>query len=106
MKIVILICAALVVLAFFTGCATVSRSDSTLIQPLLDKLLPADFSGPIDVEHSNQFFTISIQAGNVRKQDGRWVWDWLSYERKSHFPIFSGLTWSSTGKVHLGQPPK
>jgi hypothetical protein len=102
-----LILAALIV-AFFAGCATAGRTqstDATLIQGVLDKMLPPDFAGPIDVSHVNQYFTIAIKAGNVhRNADGKWTWDWLEYERNSHFPLFSGLTWSSTGKVRLGNP--
>lgn len=102
-----LILAALAV-AFFAGCATTAKTGAApvpLVQGVLDKLLPADFAGPVDVSEVNQYFTITIKAGNVhRTADGKWTWDWLEYERNSHFPIFSGLTWGSTGKLRLGSP--
>lgn len=95
-------------LGFVTGCATVSATgeDSKIVQAVLEKLLPSTFVGPVHLEHRNQYFDLTVDADNVRKgADGQWVWDSLTYERQSHFPIFSGLTWSSTGKVRLGAKP-
>lgn len=107
MKTLLLVSLAAALVAFLAGCATATtqRSDSSLIQTVFEKMLPADFSGPVKLEHRNQYFTITIEAGAVRRVGERWTWDWLTYERQSHFPIFSGLTWSSTGKVRLGTPP-
>lgn len=101
-----LILAALAV-AFFAGCATAVKSPAsgTMLQGVLDKIVPADYAGPAEFSESNQYFTITIKAGNLhRATDGKWTWDWLEYERNSHFPIFSGLTWGSTGKVRFGTP--
>jgi hypothetical protein len=95
------------ILGFFTGCATASKGDAedaNLIQRIFTKLLPADFAGPVHLEHRNQYFSITIDGVNVRQVDGRWTWDALSYARNSHFPLFSGVTWSSSGRVNLGPP--
>lgn len=73
------------------------------IQKILDDVLAPSFTGPAHFSHTNDYFSVIIDAGNLRRVEGRWSWDWLEYERQSHFPIFSGLTWSSTGKVRVGQ---
>lgn len=93
-----------------SGCATASsstQSDASLIQSVMTKLIPSDFSGPIELTHTDQYFSISIRGENVRRNsDGKWTWDWLEYDRSSHFPVFSGVQWSSTGKVRLGKSGK
>lgn len=103
-----LLLSLIAIAAFLTGCATATRgtqSDATLIQSVLDKLLPADFNGPIELSHANQYFDLTIRGADVHKNaGGQWTWTWLEYERNSHFPIFSGVQWSSSGKVRLGNP--
>lgn len=103
---VALLLAAAAVL-FLAGCVTGRRAsaDGPLIQTVLAAMLPADFAGPVHLEHRNQYFTIVIDAANVRRVDDKWTWEWLEYERTSSIPLFSGVTWSSTGKVRLGAPP-
>ena len=107
MKTILLASLALCLVAFLAGCATASaqKSDASLVQSVLGKMLPGDFAGPVHLEHRNQYFTIVIDAGDVRRVGDKWTWRWLTYERNSHFPLFSGLAWSSTGKVRLGAAP-
>lgn len=103
----ILIAIVAVAAAFLTGCATASsgaQGEAALVQTVLSKMLPSDFSGPVELTHSNQYFVISIKGVGVRKNaDGKWAWDKLEYERSSHFPLIAGVQWSSTGKIVLGQ---
>lgn len=100
---------AALALAFLAGCATraVASSEESLVQALLDKVLDPTWVGDADIERHDSYFDWHVTAGNLHRnqETGRWTWDWLVYERKSHFPLFSGLTWSSTGKVRLGSPP-
>lgn len=98
---------AVAALLFLSGCITGRRAsaDGPLIVTVLDAMLPADFSGPVHLEHRNQYFTIVIDGADVHRVEGKWTWTWLEYERTSSIPLFSGVTWSSTGKVRLGSPP-
>lgn len=101
--------AALVfVLGFVSGCATAASTgdDGRLVQRILSAILPPDFSGPVSFRRSDMLMDWDIQAGGVRRntETGLWTWDWLTYERKSHFAIVSGLSWNSTGVVRLGSP--
>ncbi len=108
MKLLVIAILATACVAFLAGCvsSTATRGDASLIQSLFDKLLPADFTGPARLEHRNQYFRIVIDAGDVRRVGDSWTWSWLEYTRESSFPIFSGLTWGSSGKVRLGTPPE
>jgi hypothetical protein len=94
-------------LGFLSGCASSSAAggEAKILQRVLSEVLPPDFSGPVHLEHRNQYFDLAIDAGGVRQAGGVWQWDWLEYERKSHFPLFSGLAWASSGRVRLGARP-
>jgi hypothetical protein len=93
----------LVLLLAGAGCASRPADSGSFIQGVLNAVLPDDFKGPAQFSHANQYFTIDVTAGGLAKVNGRWTYTWLEYDRKSHFPIFSGLTWGSTGKVRLGE---
>lgn len=102
MKNTIRILAACAALAL-TGCASVPGGDGERItvQKALDAVLPPGFSGPAHVSHRNAYFDISIDAGGLKRTEKGWTWEWLTYERNSHFPL-----WSSTGKISLGKTPQ
>lgn len=90
------------------GCVSRAASksnpeDAKLIQQACEAVLPATFTGPAKFTHHNQYFEIEIEAEGLRRVDGAWSFTWLHYKRTSHFPIFSGLTWSSTGEITLGK---
>lgn len=102
------ICLACAVVALVASCATVPKakdSDFSLVQTLLDVALSDNFTGNFSLQRSHQYIDWDIRAGNLRKENGKWAFDWLTYERRAHFPIFSGLTWSSTTKGAFGSPP-
>lgn len=92
----------LICLVLQPGCVSASSAtaDAGLLQGVLDKVLPADFNGPAHVSHRNAYFDITIDAGGLHRTEKGWTWTWLTYERNSHFPI-----WSSSGVVTLGTKP-
>jgi hypothetical protein len=96
--------AAMSLLCLLFGCQSAPQATS-LIEKVLNAALPDTHTGAAKFSHANQYFTIEIEAAGLRKENGRWSYTWLTYERKSHFPIFSGLTWGSTGKITLGTKP-
>jgi hypothetical protein len=98
------ILAAMSLITLLFGCQS-APSGASLIERVLNAALPETHNGPAKFSHANQYFTIDVEAEGLKKENGRWVYTWLTYERKSHFPIFSGVTWASTGKVTLGTRP-
>ncbi len=107
MKFLIPLFLAALALAFLAGCVTrPGASEHSLLQGVLDKFIAPEWQGDAEFVRTDQYLDWDVKVGNLRKtKDGRWTWDWLVYERKSHFPIFAGMTWNSTGKVRLGSPP-
>lgn len=78
---VVLLC-----LALAPGCASVSGgNDAALIQRLLDRALPANFTGDASFEHKNSYLDFQISGRNLRRVDGQWKWDSLSYRRNGRF---------------------
>ena len=88
------------VLLVAPGCGVVPRKsgpgDGALIQRLLDYMLPADFRGDAVLDHNNPWVDVVIDAGDLRRENGRWVWDWLRYRRNGR---------GSHGYITLGSPP-
>ncbi|MBX3751390.1 MAG: hypothetical protein KF897_15030 [Opitutaceae bacterium] len=108
MKTILLLGIACLLVGFLTGCVTAKKTsapDMQLIQAALDVGVPPTHTGYANFVHANQYFEITIEADGLRRDEAGWHFTWLTYERKSHFPIFSGLTWSSTGKITLGKKP-
>lgn len=110
MKTFILLALACFLIGYLTGCQTVKDTPSakvhgTVIQVVLTKALDPSHTGYAKFVHANQYFTIVVEADGLKCEDGVWRYTWLTYNRQSHFPIFSGLTWSSTGEVTLGKKP-
>jgi len=103
----ILVLLASLILTGLTGCVTkgATGDDVTLIQRACDAALPKAFTGYAKFAHKNQYFDLTIEADGLKRDDTGWHWTWLTYQRTSHFPIFSGLTWSSTGEITLGRKP-
>lgn len=82
-----------------SGCGSVPTGTTTrpaLIQRALDMVLPPGFKGDAHVEHSNPYFGFTIDAGNLRRGDQGWEFDWLVFDRH-------GFT---NGKTRLGKPPR
>jgi len=101
---------AILVIAL-TGCASMNKTTTeffdyiTLVRDSFNKLLPPDFSGPVDISRNDSYFDISIKAGNLhRNPDGLWTWDWVEYQRKTHIPWFSGAQWASDVHFKIGAP--
>lgn len=72
-----------------TGC--VSSDQSGKVQNFLNTALPSEFTGDAHVEHFNPWFDITIDAGGLRKTNGRWEWDSLNYIRHDRF-THGGIT--------------
>lgn len=89
----------LIACLFITGCTSITgsatASDAAYISTLLDKVLPADFSGAVHVEHKNPYFDFTIDAGGLHRTDKGWTWVWLKYHRSGRF---------SEGRITLGTP--
>lgn len=95
--------------AFFAGCRSKPNSapqDTVLVQRALDAIVPRSHEGYFKGVHKNQYFDLEVEADGLKwSETAGWTWTWLTYNRTSHFPLFSGLTWSSTGQVTLGRKP-
>lgn len=77
-----------------------------VVQAALTALLPADFSGPANIERHDGYVDISLKAGELKRgADGRWGWPWIHYTRKTHIPWFSGMTWQSQVDIAFGVEP-
>lgn len=110
MKTTIILTFVALALGFLTGCQTAKSSNGTkmhgsVIQVALSSVLPSTHTGYAKFVHANQYFTLSVEADGLECVEGVWKYTWLTYNRQSHFPIFSGLTWASTGDVTLGKKP-
>ncbi len=93
--------AALGLIVFFAGfgagCVSSGASDhAALIQSILNETVPADFRGDTHLEHKNSYFNVTIDAGDLHKENSQWTWAWLTYKR-------NGLI--SYGIITLGTPP-
>lgn len=82
----VLLWLTVLLLALAPGCASVSGgNDAALIQRLLDRALPANFTGDASFEHKNSYLDFQISARNLRRVDNQWKWDSLSYRRNGRF---------------------
>lgn len=70
------------------------HDDQALIQRILDRALPPTFVGDARVEHKNTYLDFSIEARALRREDGVWRWESITYRRNGRF---------SNGSVSLGQ---
>ncbi len=90
-----------------TGCghAPLVKKPVLLIQPLLDKIVPADFQGDGDFGTRGEYVTVDVRAGGLRRrQDGRWTWRWLQYRQTIHVALVPGKGYRNEGWVNLGKP--
>jgi hypothetical protein len=76
----------------FTGC-----DDSSKIQAILDKALPADFTGPIEFGHKNPWIDFEVVGTGLRRTERGWTWESMRYKRNGRF---------STGWINLGAKPQ
>jgi len=94
MKTILSLCLAL----FLVGCGSVPSGTTTrpaLIQRALDMVLPPGYTGDAHIEHTNPYFSFTLDAGNLRRGPAGWEFDWLVFDRH-------GFT---HGKTRLGTPP-
>ena len=82
-----------------------AAGDTALVQKALDALLPPTFIGHVRGVHRNQYFELELEGDGLARTEHGWTWTWLTYRRQSHFPLFAGLTWASSGEVTLGNKP-
>jgi photosystem II stability/assembly factor-like uncharacterized protein len=80
-----------------SGCSTTGAEARAPIQQILNAALPDDFTGDVEFVHKNPSVDVTIQAGGLRKTDGRWTWTWLRYRRNGRV---------SHGAITFGTPPK
>lgn len=91
---------ALVASLCFTGCATGGPvADSSLIQTVLDQVVPAAFEGDLRVDHTGHYFgttiTFNVDLKGLKKADGRWTWVSGGYTRSGVFSN-GGITLTPT----------
>jgi hypothetical protein len=80
---------------------------ASMIQPLLDRIVPADFKGDGEFGERGQYLMIELRAGGLRKTEtGAWSWDWLMYRRTLTIAAVPGVSYRQEGWVTLGAPPK
>ena len=85
------LCSLLLVSSFLTtGCATGGAvGDSSLIQTVLDQVVPANFEGDLRVDHTGHYFgttiTFNVDLKGLKKADGRWTWVSGGYTRSGVF---------------------
>lgn len=86
-------------LILFAGCSSIGKTADDVratTQKVLDAILPPSFTGTAHVEHSNSYFTVTIDAGGLKRTEAGWTWTWLVYKR-------NGLI--SHGSIRFGNPP-
>lgn len=97
----------LIVLLSLCGCTTVAKKVNELkeVQTAINNLLPSDFKGDVDTGRSDEYFNITLKAGNLHKNDkGEWTWDWVDYSRETHIGVIGPAGWHSSVHVKLGTP--
>ncbi len=89
-----------------SGCVSLApdaKSPGLLVQPLLDRLVPADFKGDGEFSEKGQYVVLEVKAGGLRKTDsGAWSWTSLDYRRSITVPILPGVPYHQEGWIHLG----
>ncbi len=102
----LLILAFTVCLCFTAGCTSApsGAAPSIVIQPLLDRIVPADFRGDGDFGERGQYLDIEVKAGDLHRTATGWTWKWLAYRRVLTIPLAPGIPYHQTGWVTLGTP--
>lgn len=77
-------------LACLTGCAAGGAvDDSSLIQKVLDQVVPANFEGDLHVDHTGHYFgatiTLKVDLRGLKKTGDRWTWASGGYTRSGVF---------------------
>ena len=73
------------VMLILSGCATGGGDRQSLVQRILTAKLPPDFRGDAHVQEKTAWFKFELRAGDLRREGGRWVWTWLTYQGDSPF---------------------
>lgn len=98
--------AALIALAGCQSLVTRATDDAAQIQLLLQKILPADFTGDFSDTETNMYFNYTVSVGGLHKlSDGTWAFSWLSFDGQGHFPLTPALSWNGEHHIHLGAKP-
>lgn len=99
---------AAIAIALTCGCSSIAPSSTNgplLLQPVLDRIVPADFVGDGDFGEVGVYVNLQIKAGNLHKlPSGQWTWNWLAYRRIVTIPLAPGLPYRQEGWVTLGTP--
>lgn len=93
--------------AVLTGCSTATSGTPAmpLVQPFLDRLVPADFVGDGKFSERGQYLTLEIKAGGLQKlPSGAWSWKTLEYRRILTIPLAPGVPYRQEGWIKLGPP--
>lgn len=69
-----------------SGCQ--SMPSGLLVQPILDRLVPAEFNGDGEFAERGQYLTIEVKVKGLRKGNGGvWTWSALEYRRVLTIPV-------------------
>lgn len=96
---------ALILTLGLCGCGSVIKglNQVELVAQAFTELLPSDFEGDIDLSRKDQYFTITLIAVDVKKNEqGAWTWRSVEYKRNTHLPI-TGFAWQSEVHFKLGK---
>lgn len=100
----ILIMSLLATILGLFGCASAPAGGkpTLVIQPLLDKIVPADFSGDGKFEERGSYVTLIVEAVGLHKNEaGQWTWKALTYQRVLTVPMAPGVSYKQEGKFSL-----
>ncbi len=93
-----------------SGCVSLApdaKSPGLLVQPLLDRLVPADFKGDGEFAERGQYLVLEVKAGGLRKLDsGVWTWTSLEYQRTLKIPVVGGVGYQQEAAIKLGPSAK
>lgn len=98
---------ALTVALCFTGCfglTSTAANQPLLIQPVLDRIVPADFEGDGEFGEHGQYLDLEIRVGGLHRTAAGWSWKWLAYRRSVSIPLAPGVPYRQNGWVTLGTP--
>lgn len=93
-------------LAILLACGCASVPSGLLVQPLLDRVVPADFVGDGEFAERGQYLTIEIKVRGLRRgAGGLWTWAALEYRRVLNVPVGPGIPYRQEGVFTLQPPP-
>lgn len=103
------------VVAFLAGCRTrpvpsaampAQRHDENLLQKALRASIPVGHTGYARFHWHGRYLTITGEGDGFRQRDdGSWLFDWLTYRRELTVPIAPGLDYNNGAEITLGRKP-